>query len=81
MANKRHKPEEIVPQGQALLRQITVLLTEGFGFNVAGLAVSKKRSQLLSLISDFVEVAKSSNLVSRILDDAELTSRGFSVAG
>jgi hypothetical protein len=50
---------------------------EGFGFKVAGLAVSKKRSQLLSFISDFVEVAKSSNLVSRILDDAELTSRGF----
>ena len=56
------------------------ILTQGFGINDVGLAVAKGRSQLLAFISDFVEEAKASGLVSRILDDAELTSRGFNVA-
>lgn len=56
------------------------ILTQGFGFNVAGFAVAKGRSQLLGFISEFVEEAKASGLVGRILDDAELTSRGFGVA-
>ena len=56
------------------------ILTQGFGVNDVGLAVAKGRSQLLAYISDFVEEAKASGLVSRILDGAELTSRGFNVA-
>lgn len=56
------------------------ILTQGFGVNDVGLAVAKGRSQLLAFISDFVEETKASGLVSRILDGAELTSRGFNVA-
>lgn len=56
------------------------ILTQGFGVNVGGFVVAKGRSQLLGFISDFVEEAKASGLVGRILDDAELTSRGFNVA-
>ena len=56
------------------------ILTQGFGINDVGLAVAKGRSQLLAFISDFVEEAKASGLVSNILDGAELTSRGFNVA-
>ena len=56
------------------------ILTQGFGVNVGGFAVAKGQSQLLGFISDFVEEAKASGLVGRILDDAELTSRGFNVA-
>ncbi len=56
------------------------ILREGFGVNVVGFAVAKGRQQLLGLISDFVEDAKASGLVGRILDNAALTSRGFDVA-
>ena len=56
------------------------ILTQGFGINDVGLAVAKGQSQLLAFISDFVEEAKASGLVSRILDGAGLTSRGFNVA-
>jgi polar amino acid transport system substrate-binding protein len=56
------------------------ILTQGFGINNVGLAVAKGRSQLLAVIGDFVEEAKASGLVGRILDDAKLTPRGFIVA-
>ena len=56
------------------------ILSEGFGVNDVGLAVAKGRSRLLSDISDFVADAKASGLIGRILDGAELTSRGFNVA-
>jgi polar amino acid transport system substrate-binding protein len=56
------------------------ILTQGFGVNDVGLAVAKGRSQRLAYISDFIEEAKASGLVSRILDGADLTSRGFNVA-
>lgn len=56
------------------------ILSKGFGYNVGSFAVAKGREQLLTFISDFVEEAKASDLVKRILDDAELTSRGFDVA-
>ena len=56
------------------------ILTEGFGINVVGFAVAKGQSQFLGLISEFVEEAKSSGLVGRLLAEAELTLRGFDVA-
>jgi polar amino acid transport system substrate-binding protein len=56
------------------------ILAQGFGVNHVGLAVANGRTQHLSFISDFVREAKASGLVSRILDDTDLTSRGFSVA-
>jgi polar amino acid transport system substrate-binding protein len=56
------------------------ILTQGFGVNNVGLAVAKGRPQLLTFISEFVEEAKASGVVSRILDGAELTSRGLTVA-
>ena len=56
------------------------VLPEGFGINLVCFAVAKGRSQLGEYIGDFVEEAKASGLVKNILDDAELTSRGFDVA-
>jgi polar amino acid transport system substrate-binding protein len=56
------------------------ILAEGFGYNIGSFAVAKGRDPLLAFISDFVEEAKTSGLVKRILDEAELTSRGFDVA-
>jgi polar amino acid transport system substrate-binding protein len=56
------------------------ILTDGFGINDVGLAVAKGRLQLLAFLGDYVEEAKASGLVGRILDGAELTSRGFNVA-
>jgi polar amino acid transport system substrate-binding protein len=56
------------------------ILTQGFGVNDVGLAVAKGQAQRLAYLSDFVGEAKASGLVSRILDGAELTSRGFNVA-
>lgn len=56
------------------------ILAQGFGVNHVGLAVAKGQTQRLSFISDFVDEAKASGLVSRILDGADLTARGFSVA-
>ncbi len=56
------------------------ILSKGFGYNVGSFAVAKGREQLLAFLSDFVADAKTSGLVKRILDEAELTSRGFDVA-
>jgi len=53
------------------------ILTQGFGINDVGFAVSKGQSQFLAFMNKFVKEAKVSGLVSQILDDAELTSRGF----
>lgn len=56
------------------------ILDEGFGFNVAGLAVAKGQGPRCAFLGDFVEAAKASGQVGRILDEADLTARGFSVA-
>ena len=56
------------------------VLAEGFGINDVGLAVPKGEPQLLAFMNKFIKEAKISGLVSEILDDAELTSRGFNVA-
>lgn len=56
------------------------ILDDGFGFNDVGIAVAKGRSGLCGFISDFTEEAKASGRVKQILDEAELTQRGFSVA-
>ncbi len=56
------------------------ILTEGFGINDVGLAVAKGQPQLLAFIREFTEEAKASGFVGRILEGAELTSRGFNVA-
>jgi len=56
------------------------ILAQGFGINHVGLAVAKGQTAFGSFIGDFVEEAKASGLVGRILDGTELTSRGFSVA-
>lgn len=55
------------------------ILKEGFGINDVGLAVAKGRSRLLGFLDDIVRDAKASGLVGRILDGAELNSRGFNV--
>ena len=56
------------------------ILTQGFGINDVGFAVAKGQSQFLEFLTKFVREAKMSGLVSQILDDAELTSRGFNTA-
>ena len=56
------------------------ILRQGFGINDVALAVAKGQTQLLAFISEFTEEAKASGLVGRILDRAELGSRGFNVA-
>jgi polar amino acid transport system substrate-binding protein len=56
------------------------VLTKGFGINDVGLAVAKGQSQFLEFLTKFVREAEMSGLVSQILDDAELTSRGFNTA-
>lgn len=55
------------------------ILAEGFGFNTACFAVAKGQTRLRDYIGEFVDDAKASGLVGRILDDADLTSRGFDV--
>ena len=56
------------------------ILAKGFGYNVGSFAIAKGRQNLLAFMSDFVEEVKDSGLVQRILDDSDLTSRGFDVA-
>jgi polar amino acid transport system substrate-binding protein len=55
------------------------ILKDGFGVNDVAFAVAKGQSERLSFLSEFVEDAKASGLIQRILDDAELGSRGFNV--
>ena len=55
------------------------ILQDGFGINDVGLAVAKGNVPLLDYFGEFVEDAKRDGTVSRILDAAELTSRGFNV--
>lgn len=56
------------------------ILTEGFGINDVGFAVAKGQAQFLEFMTKFVKGAKTSGLVSQILNDAELISRGFNTA-
>lgn len=56
------------------------ILTDGFGINDVALAVAKGKPKLLDFMSEFATEAKASGLVGRILDGAQLTSRGFNVA-
>jgi len=56
------------------------ILKEGFGYNIGSFAIAKGRDSLLDYIGAFVEDAKESGLVKDILDEADLTSRGFDVA-
>ncbi len=56
------------------------ILTEGFGYNIGSFAIAKGRQDLLDFMNEFVEEAKASGQVKRILDEADLTSRGFDVA-
>jgi polar amino acid transport system substrate-binding protein len=54
------------------------VLDEGYGVNRVGMAVAKHRSGLLLYFSGFVEEAKASGLIARLIAEAEL--RGFQVA-
>ena len=55
------------------------ILTEGFGFNTLGFAVSEDRLRLLGVFDEYVADAKESGLVQRILDDSGLAARGVGV--
>jgi len=66
--------------GYAAMLPGSRILTQGFGVNHVGLAVAKGQAPLHSFVSDFVQEAKASGLVSRILDSTGLASRGFEVA-
>lgn len=54
------------------------VLDEGYGVNRVGIAVAKHRQGLLSYLTEYVEVAKASGLIARLIGDAGL--RGFKVA-
>lgn len=55
------------------------ILTDGFGINDVALAVAKGRADLLAFMNAFVDEAKTSGLIQRILDSADLGARGFNV--
>ncbi len=55
------------------------ILSEGFGYNRPCFAVAKGQTELCSFISEFVEEAKASGLINRIIDEAGLTTSGFEV--
>lgn len=54
------------------------VLDEGYGVNRVGIAVAKHRAGLRSYFSDYVEEAKASGLIGRLIAKADL--RGFAVA-
>ncbi len=54
------------------------VLDEGYGVNRVGMAVAKHRQGLLSCLTEFVDEAKASGLIGRLIADAGL--RGFAVA-
>ena len=56
------------------------VLDEGYGVNRVGMAVAKHRSGLRSYFSDYVEEAKASGLIARIIENGGLGGRhGFRV--
>ncbi len=55
------------------------VLEDGYGINDVGFAAQKGRSGLLGSLDGFVDQAKASGRVQRILDDAGLAARGFTV--
>jgi polar amino acid transport system substrate-binding protein len=54
------------------------VLEEGYGINRVGIAVAKHRPGLWSYLSEYVEEAKASGLIGRLIAEADL--RGFAVA-
>lgn len=54
------------------------VLAQGYGVNRVGIAVAKHRAGVLSSLTAFVEVAKTSGLIERFIAEAGL--RGFAVA-
>ncbi len=54
------------------------VLDEGYGVNRVGLAVAKHRQGLLSDLTKFVDEAKASGMIARLIAEADL--RGFRVA-
>jgi polar amino acid transport system substrate-binding protein len=54
------------------------VLDEGYGVNRVGIAVAKHREGLLSYLTEYVEEAKTSGLIARLIGDAGLS--GFKVA-
>ena len=54
------------------------VLDQGYGINRVGLAVAKQRRALQSYLAEFVEDAKASGLIRRLIAEAGL--RGFQVA-
>jgi polar amino acid transport system substrate-binding protein len=54
------------------------VLDDGYGINRVGMAVAKHRDGLLSYLTDYVEKAKTSGLIARMIGDASLS--GFKVA-
>jgi len=54
------------------------VLDQGYGVNRVGMAVAKHRQGLLSYLTEYVEVAKASGLIARLIGDAGLS--GFRVA-
>jgi polar amino acid transport system substrate-binding protein len=55
------------------------VLKDGFGINDVALAVAKGRTDMLAFMTAFVDEAKASGLIQRILDSADLCARGFNV--
>ena len=54
------------------------VLDEGYGVNRVGIAVAKHRDGLLSYLTEYVEEAKASGLIERLIAEADL--RGFQAA-
>lgn len=56
------------------------VLDEGYGVNRVGMAVAKHREGLLSYLTEYVEEAKASGLIARIIENGGLGGRhGFRV--
>ncbi len=70
-------PRQILVEYSAKLPGSRVL-DEGYGVNRVGMAVAKHRQGLRSYLSDYVDEAKASGMIGRLIAEAGL--RGFSVA-
>ena len=57
------------------------ILAEGFGFNTPCFAVAKGQTELCGFLSEYVEEAKASGLIRRIIKEAGLAASGFEVPG
>lgn len=78
-ANAFAAPREILVDYSIKLPGSRVL-DESYGVNRVGIAVAKHRAGLLSYCTEFVEDAKSTGLIARIIDDGGLRGRrGFRV--